>query len=61
MSWKTKIEKNVAEDLQPGETLIDGVLVNPSGHTMKLAARGVGGLVGVAIANRVMKDGEPDA
>lgn len=60
MSWKTKIEKNVAEDLQPGETLIDGVLINPSGHTMKLAAFGAAGLVGAAIAKRVMKDGETD-
>lgn len=61
MSWKTKIEKSVAGDLQPGETLIDGVLINPSGHTMKLAALGAGGLIGAAIAHRAMKGDDLDA
>ena len=51
MSWKKKIEKSVAEDLLPGEHLVEGILINPAGYTMKLAARGVGGLVGAAIRN----------
>lgn len=57
-NWVKKIEKAVGGDLQPGEQVRAGVVVQPVGTAKKAMARGVGGLAGAAIASRMGKGGE---
>lgn len=52
-NWEKKIKSGGGKDLQPGENLIGGVMLNPHGATTQAVARGVGGLVGGAIANKM--------
>lgn len=60
-NWEKKIKSGGGKDLHPGENLLGGVMLNPPGTTSKMVVRGVGGLVGTAIADKVRsgKD-EPD-
>jgi hypothetical protein len=54
--WTKKISKVAGDDLEPGETVIEGVFLQPSGTTGASVARGVGGLVGSAIASKLKSD-----
>lgn len=55
-SWTKKITKSVGSDLEPGETLRGGMIVQPAGMMRAMMAREVGGLVGTAIAKRFGDD-----
>lgn len=55
-NWEKKIKSGGGKDLHPGENLLGGVMLNPSGTTTKMVATGVGGIVGAAIADK-MRDG----
>lgn len=55
IDWVKKITKAVGDDLEPGEQLQVGVLLQPSGTTMRMAAVQGGGLIGAAIAAKVSK------
>ena len=55
-SWEKKIKSGGGKDLQPGETLLGGALLNPPGMTGKMMARGVGGAVGSALHDKFGTD-----
>jgi len=58
--WAKKINKALGDRLEAGEVVRVGVLLQPAGFTRTAVAKGVGGMVGVAIANRMARDdGEP--
>ena len=48
-----KVSKAAASDLQPGEQIVAGVFLQAGGSTSKAMARGVGGLVGAAVASKL--------
>jgi hypothetical protein len=48
-----KVSKAAEGDLQPGEQITAGVFLQASGATGKAMARGVGGLVGAAVASKL--------
>ncbi|NND73552.1 MAG: hypothetical protein HKN44_00955 [Ilumatobacter sp.] len=57
-TWEKKIRSGGGNDLQPGETLVGGVLLNPPGTTGKMLARGSGGLLGAVLHDKFGTDGE---
>lgn len=52
-NWEKKIKSGGGKDLHPGEQLLGGILLNPSGTTTRMMARGVGGLVGTVVADKL--------
>jgi hypothetical protein len=50
-SWTKKISK--VAPLEPGERLVEGVLLQPSGTTGQMVAKGVGGMIGKAVASKL--------
>lgn len=59
--WEKKIRSGGGSDLQPGETLLGGVLLNPPGTTGKMVALGAGGLLGAVLHDKFGTDGESAA
>jgi len=57
-TWKKKIEKSVGGDIEAGEVLVEGMLLQPSGMVKGLVAKEVGGLAGAAIASRMGRSAE---
>lgn len=60
-NWEKKIRSGGGADLQPAETLLGGVLLNPPGTTGKMVARSVGGLLGGALQDKFGTSGESAA
>ena len=51
-NWRKKVEAGGGADLRPGEFLIAAVMLQPDGLTGSMVAKGVGGAVGGALADR---------
>ncbi len=60
-TWKKKIEKSVGGDIEAGEVLIEGMLLQPSGLVKTMTAKSVGGLAGAAIASQMGRSAEDAA
>ena len=55
-NWVKKINKAVGSDIAAGETLLEGVILQPSGMMGGLMAKSLGGLVGSAVRAAVRTD-----
>ncbi len=51
-NWTKKLGKVASDELEAGEELRSAVFLQPAGTTTKMVARGVGGVVGGALAAR---------
>lgn len=60
-TWKKKIEKSVGGDIEAGEVLVEGMLLQPAGLVKTMTAKGVGGLAGAAIASQMGRSAEDAA
>ena len=57
-NWIKKADKALKNDLQPGETVDQAVFLQPCGTMGAAVGKGVGGLVGKALADRFGSDGD---
>jgi hypothetical protein len=53
--WVKRISKAAGDELQPGERIVAGVLLQPAGTSRKVAGAAAGGLIGAAVASRLRK------
>jgi hypothetical protein len=53
MSWTKKIGKAAGGELRPGEQLVAGMFLQPAGTAGQMIGRGVGGIVGSAVASKL--------
>lgn len=52
-NWNKKVNKAANGELQPGEQIVASVFLQPSGTMGQAVGRGVGGVVGKAVASKV--------
>ena len=57
-SWTKKTSKALKNDLQPGESVHAAVFLQPCGTMGGAVAKGVGGIVGKALADKFGADGD---
>ncbi len=51
-NWEKKIRSGGGDNLEAGEELVGGMLVNPYGLTSKMVGRQLGGVVGAVLTDR---------